>query len=126
MVLYAVLRREHEAIDTDDEDVWLPTLARWAGALAVVFPPYDEDFGYVTLEAFLSAKPVVTCHDSGGTLEFVEDGVNGFVCAPDAAQLGAAIARLAANRETAARLGQSGSTRARAVTWEGVVDQLLG
>ncbi len=35
-------------------------------ALAVVYPPYDEDFGYVTLEAFLSRKPVVTCTDSGG------------------------------------------------------------
>jgi glycosyltransferase involved in cell wall biosynthesis len=31
----------------------------YAGAAAVVFPPYDEDFGYVTLEAFLARKPVV-------------------------------------------------------------------
>ena len=26
----------------------------YAGALAVVYPPFDEDFGYVTLEAFLA------------------------------------------------------------------------
>jgi glycosyltransferase involved in cell wall biosynthesis len=98
----------------------------YAGALGVIYVPFDEDYGYVTLEAFLSAKPVVTCHDSGGTLEFVEDGVNGFVCPPDPAELGAAITRLAADRQAAARMGQSGSTRARTVTWEGVVDQLLG
>ncbi|MCR4375268.1 MAG: glycosyltransferase family 4 protein, partial [Acidobacteria bacterium] len=40
----------------DDETV----LSLYAGALAVVFPPYDEDFGYITLEAFLSHKAVIT------------------------------------------------------------------
>ena len=48
-------------------------------ALAVVYPPFDEDFGYVTLEAFLARKPVITATDSGGPNEFVVDGVNGFV-----------------------------------------------
>ncbi|MEO6214042.1 MAG: glycosyltransferase family 4 protein, partial [Vicinamibacterales bacterium] len=38
----------------------------YADALAVVYPPFDEDFGYVTLEAFLARKPVITCIDSGG------------------------------------------------------------
>src|SRR5204862_2430967 len=32
----------------------------YAGARAVVFPPFDEDYGYVTLEAFLARKPVIT------------------------------------------------------------------
>ena len=27
--------------------------------LAVLYPPYDEDFGYVTLEAFLSKQPCI-------------------------------------------------------------------
>ena len=40
-------------------------------ALGVIFPPLDEDYGYVTLEAMLAAKPVITCTDSGGPLEFV-------------------------------------------------------
>ena len=43
----------------------------YAKARAVVYPPADEDYGYVTLEAMLSSKPVITCSDSGGTLEFV-------------------------------------------------------
>ncbi|MBI2422676.1 MAG: hypothetical protein HYV27_07590 [Candidatus Hydrogenedentes bacterium] len=37
MGVYAAWRREHEAIDTDDEDAWLPMVARWAGALVIVF-----------------------------------------------------------------------------------------
>src|SRR5690606_19309673 len=100
--------------------------AWYAGALAVIYAPFDEDYGYVTLEAFLAAKPVVTASDSGGTLEFVADGENGFVCAPDAEALGTAIARLAADPPLAARLGGAGRTRAAAVTWDGVVEQLLG
>ena len=49
---------------------------------AVCFPPYDEDYGFVTAEAFASGKPVVTCTDSGGPAELVLDDVNGKVCAP--------------------------------------------
>jgi glycosyltransferase involved in cell wall biosynthesis len=98
----------------------------YAGALAVVYPPFDEDYGYVTLEAFLCSKPVVTCADSGGTLEFVVDGENGFVCAPEPAAVGGAISRLAADRTVAARLGTAGLSRARQITWDGVVERLLG
>ena len=32
---------------------------------------YDEDYGYITLEAFFAGKPVITHTDSGGPLEFV-------------------------------------------------------
>jgi glycosyltransferase involved in cell wall biosynthesis len=96
----------------------------YAGALAVVYPPFDEDFGYVTLEAFLARKPVVTCSDSGGPIEFVADGVNGFVCAPDPGEMALAINRLAADRGRAAAMGDSGHDAARRVTWDGVVEKL--
>jgi glycosyltransferase involved in cell wall biosynthesis len=98
----------------------------YANALGVVYAPFDEDYGYVTLEAFLSDKPVITARDSGGTLEFVVDGENGFVCEPQPEDIGRAIARLAADRGLAKRLGQAGATRARTVTWDGVVERLLG
>jgi glycosyltransferase involved in cell wall biosynthesis len=98
----------------------------YSGALAVVYPPFDEDDGYVTLDAFLSAKAVITASDSGGTLEFVEDGHNGFVCAPEPAAIAHAIARLAADRSLARRLGHAGRERARSITWDGVVERLLG
>jgi glycosyltransferase involved in cell wall biosynthesis len=101
-------------------------VALYADALAVVYAPFDEDYGYVTLEAFLSEKPVITASDSGGTLEFVVDGENGFVCPPEPEAIGLAVARLAADRQLAARLGRAGLVRARTVTWDGVVEQLLG
>ena len=98
----------------------------YAGALAVVFPPYDEDYGYVTLEAFLARKPVVTTTDAGGPLEFVEDGLTGSVTEPQPQALGAAIGHLAADRRLAASLGDAGYDRARTITWEGVVERLVG
>jgi len=98
----------------------------YAGARGVVYTPFDEDYGYVTLEAFLAARPVITATDSGGPLEFVRDGVNGFVCAPDAMPLAAAINRLAADRSLAERLGHAGQSVARTITWDGVIEQLLG
>ena len=98
----------------------------YAEALAVIYAPFDEDYGYVTLEAFLSEKPVITATDSGGTLEFVVDGENGYVCAPEPEPLGRAAARLVADRQLAARLGLAGAHRARMITWDGVVEQLLG
>ena len=97
----------------------------YAGALAVVFPPFDEDYGYVTLEAFLARKPVVATTDAGGPLEFVEDGVTGFVTEPTAEAIGAAIATLAAARSRAQALGDAGYDRASRITWDGVVDRLM-
>jgi glycosyltransferase involved in cell wall biosynthesis len=101
-------------------------LSLYSGALAVIFPPYDEDFGYVTLEAFLSRKPVITTTDAGGPNEFVVHAVNGYSCAPDPAELSEAIARLDADRRLAASLGDAGYSRAKAITWTGVIERLVG
>jgi glycosyltransferase involved in cell wall biosynthesis len=105
------------------QDEALVTLYREALALAYV--PFDEDYGLATLEAFLAAKPVVTAHDSGGTLEFVQHEVNGLVSAPDPAEIGAALTRLAADAGLAARLGDAGRTLALGITWDAVIDRLV-
>jgi glycosyltransferase involved in cell wall biosynthesis len=97
----------------------------YAGALGVIYPPFDEDFGYVTLEAFLARKPVVTCTDSGGPNEFVVDGVNGLVCDPLPEALGAAIGSLDGDRRRAAAMGDAGFEAARTVTWDGVIEKLV-
>ena len=54
----------------------------YAECLAVFYAPFDEDFGFVPYEAFLSEKPVVTTRDAGGPLEVVVDRENGLVCEP--------------------------------------------
>jgi glycosyltransferase involved in cell wall biosynthesis len=96
----------------------------YANALAVVYPPFDEDFGYVTLEAFLARKPVITARDAGGPNEFVINGVNGFVCAPDAGEVAAAINHFASDRASAASMGDAGYQAAAAITWDGVIEKL--
>ena len=97
----------------------------YASCRAVLFAPYDEDYGYVTLEAFLSRKPVITARDSGGTLEFVADGVNGYVCEPTPDALAEAVNRLAADPALAASLGDRGHGVAASITWDNVVDRLI-
>lgn len=101
-------------------------IALYAGALAVVYAPFDEDLGYVTLEAFLAEKPVITMADSGGPLEFVRDGVNGAV-APDAAGLAAAIDAYAADRARAAEHGRAGRQNYADLipSWDTVCEKLL-
>jgi glycosyltransferase involved in cell wall biosynthesis len=104
----------------DDELVRL-----YSEALCIVYPPFDEDYGYVTLEAFLSRKPVVTCSDSGGPNEFVVDGTSGFVCEPAPEALASAINRFAADRGLAASMGDAGFDVGRTVTWDGVIETLV-
>ncbi len=99
----------------------------YADALAVYYAPYDEDYGYVTVEAFLAARPVLTTADAGGVLEFVRDGENGFVTSPNAPRaMGAAIDRLADDRALAERLGRAGRARVAGIGWDAVIDGLLG
>jgi glycosyltransferase involved in cell wall biosynthesis len=99
-------------------------LELYAGAFGVLYAPVDEDYGYVTVEAFLSGKPVVTCTDSGGTLEFVEDGESGLVVEPTPEALGAAIDGLYGNRERAREMGEAGLPRVSDIGWDLVVDSL--
>jgi glycosyltransferase involved in cell wall biosynthesis len=105
---------------TDDE-----LLSLYATSSAVLFPPADEDYGYIALEAFLSKKPVVTCTDSGGPLEFVGDGENGRIVPPDAAAIGAAAADLLAHPERAREFGERGFERVRGISWGLAVRSLL-
>jgi glycosyltransferase involved in cell wall biosynthesis len=94
-------------------------------ALCLVYVPFDEDYGLATLEGFLAAKPVVTAHDSGGTLEFVRAGTNGFIVPPEARAIAQAIAKLDADRRLAASLGAAGRDVATAITWDAVIERLL-
>ncbi|MGL5136884.1 MAG: glycosyltransferase, partial [Beijerinckiaceae bacterium] len=102
-------------------------LSLYAQATAVFFGPFDEDYGYVTLEAMLAGKPVITCHDSGGPLEFVVNGETGLVTSPDAAAIADALDRMFAEPAHAASLGQAGQAhyRAKGISWDGVVQRLV-
>jgi glycosyltransferase involved in cell wall biosynthesis len=97
----------------------------YARCRATLYAPLNEDYGYVTVESFLSRKPVVTTTDSGGVLEFVEDGVNGTVAAPEPDALAEAIDRLWALPEARLQeLGAEGHSRVQGISWDGVIDRL--
>lgn len=98
----------------------------YARALGVVYPPVDEDYGYVTLEAMLSGKPVITCTDSGGPLEFIEHGETGLAAEPTPAALAAAMDELWADRARAARIGRAARDHyaSLGIGWDNVVERL--
>jgi glycosyltransferase involved in cell wall biosynthesis len=99
----------------------------YARCLGVFYAPYDEDYGYVTLEAMLSAKPVITCTDSGGPLEFVTDRETGLIVEPDPAAIAQAIESLAHNTRAAAALGDAGFAKYQSlnINWNAVLNPLL-
>ena len=86
----------------------------------------DEDYGYVPLEAFLSGKAVITVTDGGGPLEFVHDGKTGFVARPSPEALGSALERAWGDTEELARLAAGGRALVEKISWDRVVDSLLG
>lgn len=106
---------------TDDE-----LIDHYANALGVVYSPLDEDYGYVTLQAFRAGKPVITAADSGGTLEWVEDGVTGFVTDGTPEAIAEAGNRLHADRAMAEKMGAAGRARVADLSWDTVVRTLVG
>jgi glycosyltransferase involved in cell wall biosynthesis len=100
-----------------------------AGSRAVLYIPVDEDsYGYPSLEAAAHARPIITVRDSGGALEFVEDGVSGVVTDPTPLGLGRAFDRVFVDDEACARMGAGAAARAAdlGISWDHVVSRLLG
>jgi glycosyltransferase involved in cell wall biosynthesis len=99
----------------------------YARSLGVVFVPKDEDYGYITLEAMLSSKPVICCSDSGGPTEFIEHGSNGLVVEPDEKQLAQAIDQLYENKQKAKLMGEQGlqTYKQKNICWDNVVGEIL-
>jgi glycosyltransferase involved in cell wall biosynthesis len=99
----------------------------YLGARGVYFGPYDEDYGYVTIEGFAAARPVVTLTDAGGPLEFVEDGTTGLIAEPEPRAIAACLDRLAGDAKAAERMGMAGNELVREVvpSWPQIVARLL-
>jgi glycosyltransferase involved in cell wall biosynthesis len=100
----------------------------YAHALAIIYPPIDEDFGYVTLEAMLASKAVITCWDSGGPLEFAHHRETGLVVDATPTAVAAAMDELWENRERTRSWGDAGRELydSMNISWPHVVQTLLG
>ena len=99
----------------------------YANALAIYFGAYNEDYGYISLEAMYSEKPVIVHKDSGGPLEFVEDNVNGYVIDNDPKEIAKKIDYLYDHKQEAKKMGQSGkrSLIEKNINWDYVIDALV-
>ena len=91
---------------------------------AVCFPPFDEDYGFVTAEAFASRKAVITCRDSGGPAELVTDGVTGFTCDPTPWSLATALRRVMDDVTAAENMGTAAFAAGAKLNWQDAVAQL--
>lgn len=97
----------------------------YANALVVPFVPIREDFGLVTLEAFRSCKPVITCTDSGEPTYIIRDGETGFICPPEPEIIGSKLEFLYDHPEIAENMGIRGLKSIQHITWKNVADKLI-
>jgi glycosyltransferase involved in cell wall biosynthesis len=97
----------------------------YASALVVPFVPRFEDYGLVTIEAFMSGKPVITCADSGEPTEFVKDYETGFVVEPNPEAIAERIEYLIEHRDAAAIMGRNGRACIQDINWESLAAALV-
>ncbi len=96
----------------------------YANCFAVYFAPTDEDYGYITVESFLSHKPVITAPDSGGVIEFVKDMENGIICYLEPEAIAHKIEYLLNNKKLCQEMGDQGYERVKDLSWDQVIDKL--
>jgi glycosyltransferase involved in cell wall biosynthesis len=96
----------------------------FARCRAVCFPPWQEDYGFVTVEAFAARKAVLTCTDSGGPAELVQHGFNGFVTEPDPGAMARTLRALMEDRSLAERMGNAAYETGLKLNWPDAVRQL--
>lgn len=123
---------ELEQLATGDERIRLlgrvtdAQLRRYYGnALCIPFMPADEDYGLITVEAMQAGKPVLTCDDTGGVTELVDNGQTGWVVAPDEAAIAAAIEEIAANPAQAVAMAPACRERVAAINWKDTLSALM-
>lgn len=92
---------------------------------AVLFPTHMEDFGYITVEAFLCGKPVITCSDSGEPAKLVCNDETGLVVQPDPYALLAAMERLWNDASYCRRLGENALKYQQNNSWKDIAARLL-
>jgi len=97
----------------------------YARCRAVYYAPVNEDFGLVSMEAFRSRKPIITCSDSGGPAEVVRSGITGFVTDPDATAIAKCVTGLMEDQNLAEKMGSAGYEQWAHITWPNTVSQLL-
>lgn len=96
---------------------------------AVAYLPYQEDsYGYVTMEAFEAAKPVITAVDAGELLEIVHHDRTGLVSAAEPRALADSMSFYLERESVAADHGHAARDlwRRTGINWRDNIERLLG
>lgn len=98
----------------------------YARAIAVPFVPVREDFGYVTIEAGLSAKPVITAVDSGEAARIVGRAGSGLLVDPTPEAIARAMRDVLSDPAAAREMGARGRAFSAGISWADTAGRLLG
>jgi glycosyltransferase involved in cell wall biosynthesis len=102
-----------------DEELY----ALYGRASAIVYPPFNEDWGLVPLEAMMFGKPVVAVN-RGGPRETVVDGENGFLTEPDPRSFSLAMERFADDPELVRKMGMYGRRHVNRFDWRYFIEAM--
>lgn len=99
----------------------------YSRCLAVLFTPFDEDYGYITIESFYSSKMVIATTDSGGPLEFIKDGYNGIITNPDPVSIAKTMDWIFENKHKAIEMGNNSKhyILTKNLSWTEVISKLV-
>lgn len=99
-----------------------------SNCLAVAYLPLDEDsYGYPCIEASHSMKPILTTLDSGGVLELVVDGFNGYIAEAKPEAIANIMDKLFLDRKKTIMMGKNAKDRLIElnISWAHVIERLL-
>lgn len=97
----------------------------YSKSIVIPFVPIHEDYGYITIEAFKSKKPVITCHDSGEPAIVVNDSVSGFVVEPNPRTIAEKINYFIDHPEKISQMGNAGFESVKDIMWDKIILKLL-
>ena len=97
----------------------------YANALCTCLVSYKEDYGLVTIESMKSKKPVITCKDSGGPLEFVTHNETGLIANPNPESIANQLSILIKDKDKAKKFGNNAYNKIIDINWKNTINQII-
>jgi glycosyltransferase involved in cell wall biosynthesis len=97
------------------------------GSAAVACVPFNEDYGYVGVEAAAAGKAILTTSDSGGILNLVKHKITGWVAEPTVESLADAMNSVFESIRLTREYGLAAMDllQSQGISWPNTVDELL-
>lgn len=103
-------------------------IEKLSNCLTLIYAPLMEDsYGYPSLEASYSSKPIITTTDSGGVLELVNHNFNGWVVEPSEIAIAQAFDEALVNSGNTKQMGINAKQKVKDlnISWDYVLEKLL-